>query len=339
MENESPIRALRFHRAALVLLGTLALGLLAAMAFELLAQGPPGGPPGPPTRSHTVRQSDGQPETVPAKQQPPGRQRLSITVEGETRIIRSNGIPDHAVGAFPNRGNPNRIAEQLYSFRIPTRPQPAARPTPLRMQLFGIAVNGVPFDPGAAEWYRGDRRGGWQYEALSGAVALGLDHNYAHVQPTGAYHYHGLPTLLLQSLGVNSSHHSPLVGWAADGFPIYAVYGYAEATNPESGVVALSSSWRLKKGKRPSGGSNPGGVYDGTFLADFEYVEGLGALDECNGRRAVTPEFPGGTYAYFLSQSWPVIPRCFSGSPSKDFEMRRGPGGPGGRRGRPGPRG
>ena len=53
------------------------------------------------------------------------------------------------------------------------------------MQDFGIAVNGVPFDPGAAEFYLGDRQSGWQYEALSGAVPLGIDENYAHVQPTG----------------------------------------------------------------------------------------------------------------------------------------------------------
>jgi hypothetical protein len=39
-------------------------------------------------------------------------------------------------------------------------------------------------------------------------------------------------------------------------------------------------------------------------------------LDECNGRFTVTPEFPNGTYAYFLTRDWPVIPRAFRGKPT-----------------------
>ena len=59
---------------------------------------------------------------------------------------------------------------------------------------FGIALNGVLLDPGTAEFYMGDRRADWNYEALSGSVLLGLDRNHGHVQPNGSYHYHGLPT-------------------------------------------------------------------------------------------------------------------------------------------------
>ena len=72
-----------------------------------------------------------------------------------------------------------------------------------------------------------------------------------------------------------------------------------------------------------------GGKYDGTFVADYEFVKDLGDLDECNGRSCVTPEFPGGTYAYFLTEAWPVIPRNYRGTPSADFQRRGfGPRGP-----------
>ena len=76
---------------------------------------------------------------------------VSITVEGVTRIIRSNGLPDHEPGAFPNRGNPHRISAQSYEFRMTTTPKEAAKPTPGPGAWFGVAVNGVPFEPGS--WF------------------------------------------------------------------------------------------------------------------------------------------------------------------------------------------
>ncbi|WP_234824294.1 YHYH protein [Bremerella cremea] len=300
----------KFH---FVVIGLLSVVLAAAPILAQFA---------PHFRQHVVNQAQAL-RLIPANQKTPGDNRVTIEVVGDQRIIRANGIPAHPTGAFPNRGNPNPIAAQQYVFHVPAQPQMAEHITPLRMQDFGIGINGVPFDPGAAEWYQGNPRGGWQYEALSGAVPLGIDANHAHVQPTGAYHYHGLPTDLLKSLHVQPGKHSPIVGWAADGFPIYALYGYQTANNLESEVVELKSSYRLKKGKRPSGKDSPGGTYDGTFLADYEYVAGSGDLDECNGRLAVTPEFPQGTYAYYLTNHWPVVPRGFRGTPSRDFE--RGP--------------
>jgi hypothetical protein len=239
-------------------------------------------------------------------------------------VIRANGIPNHETGAFPNHGNPHPIAEQSYEYRIPAHAKMADKVTPLRMHNFGIAVNGVPFDPGAAEWYLGNRSSPWQYEPLSGAIALGIDVSHAHVQPTGAYHYHGLPTDFLKSVKISADHHSPIVGWVADGFPIYGVYGYSDAKDPQSKIKALETSYRLKKGNRPNRPGQPGGRYDGTFVADYEFVDGVGDLDECNGRFAVTPDFPEGIYAYFLTEKWPVIPRCYRGFPSEDF-VRRGP--------------
>lgn len=305
-------------RSSAVICAVAALSLMALPAAEeALGQAPP------PLRKHSVTQSEGGLELVPANVPPPGPSRVSITTEGRLRVILSNGLPDHLVGRFPNRGNPNGIRPQSYVFDMPVDPQPAARVTPLGLFDFGIAVDGVPFDPGAAEWYKGDPRGEWRYAALSGAVPLGLDQNYGHVQPNGAYHYHGLPTGLLNELGISPTTHSPIVGWAADGYPIYALYGFADPAEPAKGIETLESSYHLRPGRRPEGGLNPGGTYDGTFVADYEYVEGLGDLDECNGRWTVTPEFPQGTYAYFLTEHWPVIPRCYKGTPSKSFTEQR----------------
>ena len=59
---------------------------------------------------------------------------VSITVEGEFRIIRANGIPDHPTGRFPGRGNPNRIAPQRHEFRVPLLPKAAQAPSPLGMR-------------------------------------------------------------------------------------------------------------------------------------------------------------------------------------------------------------
>ena len=298
---------------------SLAILLLVLSAGWVLAQRfPPGRRP---PRDHRVTQSR-ELRLVPATEQPRYRKQVAIKIEGEHRVIRANGVPAHRTGPFPNRGNPHSIATQSYQYRVPVNPKKADLITPLRMQNFGIAVNGIPFDPGAAEWYRGDRQGGWQYEPLSGAVPLGLDANHAHVQPTGAYHYHGLPANLLAELGVKASSHSPIVGWAADGFPIYAIYGYSKATDKDSKVRSLKSSYRLKKGDRPGGPRAPG---DGTFVADYVFEEGRGDLDECNGRFGLTPDYPDGTYAYFLTKEWPVIPRNYRGTPSEDFRRRRGP--------------
>lgn len=262
---------------------------------------------------------------VLASEEPPAANQSTIEQTDGKRHIISNGIPKHRVGRFPNRGNPNSIRPQRYAFDLPVDPKPAKAITSIYLagrfgppnMPFGVAVNGVLFDPATAEFWQGDRTSGWNYEALGGAVPLGVDANFAHVQPQGAYHYHGIPDPLLAELGFDSVKHSPVVGWAADGFPIYCIYGYADPEELMSEVVSLHSSFSLKEGERPSGAKGPGGKYDGTFFEDYVYAEGSGDLDECNARFCKTPEFPDGTYAYFLTKEWPVIPRALRGLPYK----------------------
>ena len=257
------------------------------------------------------------------------RSEVSIAIRDGFRYITSNGIPDHPTGQFPNAGNPNSISPQRYSWRVPVAPKIAASAS--ISKLFGVAINGVPFDPGTAELWNNDFR--WHYEALSGLLAtrgsLGADENLAHVQPNGAYHYHGLPLGLLKKL--DYTHKPALVGYAADGFPIYGNYGYSNANNPASTLKILKSSYRIRSGERPGGNNGPGGAYDGSFAQDYEYVQGLGDLDSSNGRTGVTPEYPKGAYYYVLTDNWPFVPRQFRGTPDASFTrmMGAGPGGPG----------
>jgi hypothetical protein len=296
------------------------------LGFQVVAQ-QRGAGGRPPVRKHTITES-GDLKLNPAVQKL-SQKSVSKFKELKKEIkVEANGIPKHKVGRFPSRHNPNSVEEQTHNFSIPTNQKSADQPIPLHNESgrgppntpFGIAVNGVLFDPGTAEFYMGDRRADWNYEALGGSVLLGLDANHGHVQPNGSYHYHGLPTGLLKKLGVNAKEHSPLVGYAMDGYPVYALYGYKNPKDPKSGIQKMSSSFRLKKGERPN---PPGGKYDGAFSKDYQYIKGSGELDMCNGRFTVTDEFPEGTYAYFLTENWPVIPRYFKAEPLK---LRGGPG-------------
>ena len=106
---------------------------------------------------------------------------------------------------------------------------------------------------------------------------------------------------------IDSTQHSPLIGFAYDGFPIYGAYGYAN-TDGTGGIVRIKSSYQLKTtrgtGNVPSQTTWP----LGTFREDYEYIVSTGEdhLDEHNGRLCVTPEYPDGTYAYFatVDENW-----------------------------------
>lgn len=253
---------------------------------------------------------------------------VSINEEGMYRYISTNGIPDHDPGRFPNRGNPNRISAQQYRFRIPLNPVKAPRLIDAGGMPFGVALNGVPFDPGTAELWHNNPD--WRYDALSGKINLGLDSSNAHVQPNGAYHYHGLPLGLIKR--ITRENHMVLLGYAADGFPIYNQFGFSDPEDSKSPQVKLHSSYRLIRGNRPRGFNSPGGSYDGTFNQDYEYQADSGDLDECNGRVAVTPESDDPVYHYVISEEFPMIGRYFKGAPDASFLRRRHGSPPGGHR-------
>jgi hypothetical protein len=260
----------------------------------------------------------------------------NVTIETRDgyRYITSTGIPTHAMGRFPNRSNPNTVSPQKYSFRVPLAPKANDNPTEIhRGGLFGVALNGVVFDPGTAEFWKDDPALGWRMEAIGGPRKLGLDQNNAHVQPNGAYHYHGIPTGLVAQLSADKKQ-PLLLGYAADGYPIYGPQGYSDPNDPKSPLKTLRPSYKLKPGSRPA--DAPPGKYDGSYTRDWEYDPRSGELDENNGRTGVTPEYPDGTYYYVLTDTFPFVPRSFRATPDPSFD-RKGPP-PGGRRPRPGPR-
>ncbi|GAA5219389.1 hypothetical protein GCM10025777_00190 [Membranihabitans marinus] len=255
--------------------------------------------------------------------------------ENDLRIIKSNAIPNHTVGQFPTQGNPNKITEQNKVYRIDLTPELASNKTYVYdlgidrgrpSYVFGVAINGVKFEPSANEYFRHKENNQpnyeWTLEPLSDEVNLGEDYNNAHVQPNGEYHYHGTPTGLVANFDKTKM---TLVGWAADGFPMYYKMGYKDPMDANSGVIQLKSSYVLKQGERPGDGiSAPDGIYSGKYVRDYEFRNDMGDLDECNGRTGVTPEFPNGTYYYVVSDEFPSASRCFMGSPSDDFKIGGG---------------
>ncbi|MFT5780589.1 MAG: hypothetical protein ACI837_003552 [Crocinitomicaceae bacterium] len=256
------------------------------------------------------------------------------------RIITSNSIPDHSVGAFPNAGNPNTISPQNKSYRLDLTPEKAKKMTPGRGISFGILLNGVELDPFTNEFFRGKNgiNRDWNINGLTSAVNLGTDCNNAHVQPSGKYHYHGTPNAFLQERGVDGTQMIK-VGYAADGFPIYYKYGLDDTGK----LIELKSAYSLKKGEREGNGKTaPSGVYDGTYFQDYEFVEGSSKLDACNGRFGKTPESEG-EYYYVITDNFPSSPICFAGTPSDDFKIGKEGGGNrppehrGGQGGRPEP--
>lgn len=152
----------------------------------------------------------------------------------------------------------------------------------------------------------------WNLEAIGGVFVFGTDASNGHVQPNGQYHYHGMPVGYVNRVNSGAAAIT-LVGFAVDGFPIYAKYGYSSAQDATSALKAVTSSYQ--KLQTPATGRPSSTTFPlGTFTQDYQYVAGSGDLDECNGRVGVTPEFPGGIYHYYITETFPYVQRCVKGS-------------------------
>lgn len=268
-------------------------------------------------------------------------QRITVVLSNGERVIHSKSMPAHPIDpdfSYPG-GTPTA---QNLTFRVSTRPRLASMITELVTgYTLGVHLDSVTLETASAAYYDNVFRGAWNY------VPDQLDRYGAHTHPMGTsandgdYHYHQVNS----RWSSNPTEHSPIVGWAADGFPVYLRYGYANPKSPGA-VKNLASSFRIKSGSRPTGSGNPGGTYDGTYVADYEFVPTHGDLDKCNGRLCVTPEFPQGIYAYFLTDQWPYIPHWLRGTPDATFTPQNNgsqgrpsgpPPGAGGNGGPPGP--
>ena len=139
--------------------------------------------------------------------------------------------------------------------------------------------------------------------------------NYNPVLEYG-YGYLGNPKALRVALNDNlnsagtepaTKTHSPIIGFAYDGNPIYGPFGYLNPLDATSAIRRMSSSYSIK-GSRSNGPAIS--KYPlGTFIDDYEYTHKSGSLDENNGRFCVTPEFPQGTYAYFITIDSNQVPQ------------------------------
>jgi hypothetical protein len=241
--------------------------------------------------------------------------KTTVVIKDGMRLMTTNALPNHEVGTFPNPGNPNTISAQNRSYAFPIHPKLTGESRWAREP--GVALNGVKFEPETAERFVCETGEVYRVEAFQNVVDFGLDHNHAHVQPTGAYHYHGVPVELVKKLdkGEDIIH----VGFAKDGFPIcYSKSGqfkpsYQLATKSRTGDACSYNNPSQKMTKELQG-TNP----DGTFVSDWDYVEGLGQLDECNGITI------NGQYTYFLTDTYPYMSRCLKG----EFTEEHGKGPP-----------
>ena len=201
-----------------------------------------------------------------------------------------------------------------------------------------ILIASLHAQPGGGGGMGGDGIG--RRDAVYGEI-YSLDQCLGHQPPTGEYHYHANPVWLRATMDDNIElvrtkrvgsvyrekttglKHSPILGWAYDGYPVYGPYGYSVANNPNSVVRRIKSGFRLRtvttRTTLPtwSLSVHPGvsqtltsSQYGppvsaefplGRYIEDYEHDSAIGDLDRYNGRTGVTPEFPNGAYAYFIT--------------------------------------
>ena len=247
---------------------------------------------------------------------------LSIQEEDGYCIFTSNSIPHHDFNDQGRFATP--VQEVSESFSLPLNPTEASTPTPLTLEYDNaFFLNGVKLDQLAAACYGvgneplGREKIGcmtsgipWRYDPMSPNNNFGTDQNNAHTQPDGAYHYHGGAQSLYDTSGNQAS---GVVGFAADGFPIYGPY-----IDDNGDIRKVASGYTLKSGSRTNiegEGAFPGGTWDGTFVDDYEFTN-AGDLDECNGRVV------DGQYQYHITDDYPWVIGCFKGTPDPSFSKR-----------------
>jgi hypothetical protein len=222
--------------------------------------------------------------------------------------VSATCIPGYDIG--PWTGNPNIPANQNFLFKITRNPQAnTGNPVATPMGHTGIWSNGVSIF-NAKDGFSYNSQGIWNQNAVV-VEGMSFDSCLGHPAPNGEYHHHLNPKCLYDDH--DSSVHSPIIGYAFDGFPVYGAYGYSNV-NGTGNVTRMKTSYRYRsisqRTSLPDGTILNASQYGpavssafplGYYLEDFEFISGLGDLDEHNGRFCVTPEYPGGIYAYFVT--------------------------------------
>ncbi|MEY3835507.1 MAG: hypothetical protein RI989_935 [Bacteroidota bacterium] len=265
----------------------------------------------------------------------------SVQYSANWVYVSTNGIPAYITGPFLD-GNPSLAQDQNAIFKFPLNPvQNTGTPTNTTGGNIGVFINGVAlFDyRDGVSWNNNTQaegggpimgppgQGVWNRDAVP-AERIGFDCAKGH-PAMGNYHHHQNPSAFNLDLVVlsnvcdiyaadglyviNSTEHSPLLGYAYDGFPIYGAYGYANADGT-GGIARMKSGFQLRDiiartayadGTDVIDGPTVSATYPlGRYREDYEFVAHPGMedyLDVHNGRFCVTPEYPNGTYAYFCT--------------------------------------
>ncbi len=231
-----------------------------------------------------------------------------VQYSADNVYVSASCIPGYDIGPWP--GNPNTPKNQNFVYKItrhPTANSGTAVATPLGH--IGVWTNGVSiFNAKDARSY--NNLGKWNQNAIL-VEGASFDNCLGHPAPNGEYHHHLNPRCLYNDK--DSMKHSPIIGFAFDGFPVYGAYGFSK-TDGSGNIRRMQSSYSMRNIKDRTT------LSDGTVLAasdygpaiaapyvlgyyieDFEFIKGSGDLDEHNGRFCVTPEYPNGTYAYFVT--------------------------------------
>ncbi len=140
---------------------------------------------------------------------------VRVRHDARSLVVESQGYPNHPTAIFPNSRNPNRIRVQDFHFRFPLEPRRAETITRVPMGPIGMALNGVvffnPFEAGGMN-------------AIEGYSEVWLDSCCGHPEQRGVYHYHKFPSCLKTPFPDEGRGHSPVIGFAFDGFPVHGPY-------------------------------------------------------------------------------------------------------------------
>ncbi|MEI8133493.1 MAG: YHYH protein [bacterium] len=230
-----------------------------------------------------------------------------VQYSADNVYVSASCVPGYNIGPWP--GNPNTPRAQNFVYKITRHPQANTGvlvATPLGH--IGVWSNGVSvFNAKDAMSYQ--NADVWHQNAIV-VEGSSFDNCLGHPAPNGEYHHHLNPRCLYDSK--DSSKHSPIIGYSFDGFPIYGAYGFAK-TDGTGGITRMRSSYRMRnitdRTTLADGTVLTSTKYGpsiatkalGYYIEDFEYIKDLGDLDEHNGRNCITPEYPAGTYAYFVT--------------------------------------
>ena len=217
-------------------------------------------------------------------------------------------IPGYDIG--PWIANPNIPVNQNFVYKITRTPeQNTGTLVETPMGHTGVWSNGVSIF-NAKDGMSFENEGIWNQNAVV-VEGISFDDCLGHPAPNGEYHHHLNPTCLYDD--ENTSDHAPIIGYAFDGFPIYGAYGYTNVDGT-GGISRMESSYQLRsisvRTSLPDGTVLSASQYGpevsvsyplGYYIEDHEFIAESGDLDEHNGRFCITPEYPEGIYAYFVT--------------------------------------